>query len=84
MTVTRLRVEPLGAAALEAGAPLCTLECRGCEPVGFQAGDGWVVAVESGASWEASFDEEDSFTEFDEGAGVPVTAENVRGEWRKD
>jgi hypothetical protein len=88
VTLQKLRTEPLSAPSLEAaaGAALCTIECRGCEPVAWQVGDGWTVAAlgDGGASWEASFDEEDTFTEFDEVSGVPVTVEALAGVWRKD
>jgi len=89
VTIVRMRCTAIDASALEAagGAALATLECRGCEPCAWQAGDGWEVAAlgEGGATWGGvSFDEEDSFNEFDERANVPVSVEGVSGEWRKD
>jgi hypothetical protein len=77
----------LGAALAEGGgggAVLARLECRGCEPTAWQAGDGWRVACAAGsASWEASFLEEEAFAEYDEDAGASVEVSAVKGEWKK-
>ena len=81
--VVRHHTAPLDAAALAAGAPLCVLECRGCEPCAWVAGDGWGVAGLASGAWEASFLEEDTFSEYDEVAGAVVEVGGLRGEWRK-
>ena len=81
----RLHSAPLAAEALASpsGAPLCALECRGCEPSGWEAGDGWEVAGLESGRWDASFLEEATFSEYDEGAGAVVEVSELRGEWRK-
>ena len=83
-------VVSVSAAALAAAAPggslrLAELECRGLEPVAFQAGDGFRVASAAGAAvWEnVSFLEEDAFCEYDEAAEVSVEVSGVTGEWEK-
>jgi hypothetical protein len=67
-------------------AALARLECRGVEPTGWQAGEGWRVgsAGGGGASWEASFLGEESFSEYDEGAEAAVEASGVTGAWKKE
>ena len=77
-------------AALTPEAPaavLARLECRGVEPTGWQAGEGWRVAGlsgGSGAAWEASFLGEDAFSEYDEGEEAAVEASGVTGAWKKE
>ena len=67
-----------------AGAVLARLECRGLEPTAWEAGDGWRVACSAGkAAWEASFLEEDTFSEYDEDAAAAVECGSVKGVWGK-
>ena len=67
-----------------APVPVAKLECRGLEPVAWQAGDGWRVAsTASAATWEASFMEEAEFTEYDEESAASVEASGVAGVWSK-
>ena len=83
-------VVSVSGAALAAAAPggslrLAELECRGLEPVGFQAGDGFRVASAAGAAaWEGvSFLEEEAFCEYDEAAEASVEVSGVTGEFEK-
>ena len=71
-------VEPFTAALAERvggpGAVLCSLECRGCEPVAFEPGAGWRVEGEGGTVWCDVDLNRDDFAEYDEaGEGVAVT-----------
>jgi hypothetical protein len=62
------------------GVALARLECRGLEPTAWQAGDGWRVSCAAGkATWEASFLEEDTFSEYDEEAAAAVECSAVNG-----
>jgi hypothetical protein len=60
------------------------LECRGCEPIEFHAGEGFkVCSTLSAAEWSASFLQEAEFCEFDEEAGLSIECSGVGGTWRK-
>ena len=49
--------------------PLIAMECRGCEPIAWQVGEGWKVTAASGQVFE-DVDLSEDWTEFDEGASL--------------
>ena len=67
-------------------ARVVALECRGLEPVAWQAGEGFKVssaAAGSAAEWECSFLQEAEFSEYDEKSECSVEVSGVKGEWVK-
>jgi hypothetical protein len=69
-----------GAGAGAEGAFLASLECRGCEPVAFEAGGGWTVVGAGGTEFEGADLDKDDFAEYDEsGEGTSVVVGAVVG-----
>jgi len=73
-------VEPFTAETAGEGAFLASLECRGCEPVAFEAGGGWLVVGAGGTEFSDVNLDKDDFCEYDEaGEGTSVTVGAVVG-----
>jgi hypothetical protein len=98
VTSTEAAVEPFTSAMAEGGgggggggsggaegggAFLAALECRGCEPVAFEAGGGWTVHGAGGTAYDDVNLDLDDFAEFDEaancGEGASVAVGRVVG-----
>jgi len=73
---------PVAGAALTPDAPaavLATFEARGCVPVAWVPGDGWLVrGASEAASWPADFAAGD-FCDYDDGAEAPVEVRKLAG-----
>jgi len=63
----------------ESPAFLASLECRGCEPVEYEAGAGWAVEGSGGTVFSDVDLTSGDFCEFDEKADVSVTVSPVVG-----
>lgn len=62
------------------GAPIAVLECRQCEPLAWQPGDGWTATGPSGQAWgPLDFNKEPEFTEYDETAEAAVEVSGLGG-----
>ncbi|KAJ2957504.1 hypothetical protein NQZ79_g6799 [Umbelopsis isabellina] len=64
---------------------LAVLDCRGLEPVDFDARDGWLAeGAESGTKFEDIDLTEDDWAEYDEKAGEPVGISGIEVDFRKE
>jgi hypothetical protein len=63
----------------EAPAFLATFECRGCEPVEYEAGPGWAVEGSGGTIFSDVDLTSGDFCEFDEKSDASVTVSSVAG-----
>jgi hypothetical protein len=72
-----------GAGAEGGGAFLAALECRGCEPVAFEAGGGWTIVGAGGTAFDDVNLDLDDFADYDEsangGEGASVAVGRVVG-----
>jgi hypothetical protein len=71
----------IGSYSSETKAPafLATLECRGCEPVEFEAGPGWAVEGSGGTIFNDVDLTSGDFCEFDEKSDASVTVSSIVG-----
>eukprot|EP01138_Halocafeteria_seosinensis_P009965 gb/GECG01010177.1/.p1 GENE.gb/GECG01010177.1/~~gb/GECG01010177.1/.p1 ORF type:complete len:166 (+),score=17.76 gb/GECG01010177.1/:1-498(+) len=57
--------------------PVGTLDCRGCEPTKFYAGDDWTATAESGSTWENIALTEGEWADYDDKADVSTSIMNI-------